>query len=400
MHLWLTLAGALSLLAWLYLLFFHGRFWRCSERLDAAAIPLPTRWPAVAAVVPARDEEETIEAVLESLLTQDYPGPLSVTLVDDRSSDRTAALAAAVGARHAGRATLSILPGTPLPPGWSGKLWALNQGIDQATRMNPDATFIFLSDADIAHDPAMLRLLVGKALADKRDLVSLMAQLNCATGWERLLIPAFIFFFQKLYPFPQANDDGSRTAAAAGGCVLIRREALERIGGIGAIRGALIDDCTLARAIKTRGGGLWLGLADGMRSLRVYRSLRPIWMMVARSAFTQLRYSALLLLGTLLGMILIYLVPPLLLLTLPLHGSAAAAALGGLAWALMAAAYLPTLRYHRLPPARMLVLALSLPVATLLYLAMTIDSARRHWWGSGSRWKGRDYGSGKQPAEG
>jgi hopene-associated glycosyltransferase HpnB len=400
MHLWLTLAGALSLCVWLYLLFLHGRFWRCSERLDQRVIPTPARWPAIAAVVPARDEEETIEAVLDSLLTQDYPGPLSVTLVDDRSSDRTAALAAAAGARHADRATLTILTGAPLPPGWAGKLWALKQGIEAATRANPDTAFVFLSDADIAHDPTTLRLLVGKALADKRDLVSLMARLNCTTGWERLLIPAFIFFFQKLYPFPRANDDASRTAAAAGGCVLLRREALERIGGIGAIRGALIDDCTLARAIKTSGGGLWLGLAEGTRSLRVYRSLRPIWMMVARSAFTQLRYSAPLLLGTVLGMILIYLVPPLLLLTLPLHGSATAAALGALAWVLMAVAYLPTLRYHRLPPLQMLALALSLPVAAFLYLAMTVDSARQHWWGRGSRWKGRDYGRGEQPAEG
>jgi hopene-associated glycosyltransferase HpnB len=355
----------------------------------------------VAAVVPARDEEETIETVLKSLLTQDYPGPLSVTLVDDRSSDRTAALAAEVGVRHAGRAKLTILTGAALPPGWAGKLWALKQGIDQAIRMNPDTAFIFLSDADIAHDSTTLRLLVGKALANKRDLVSLMARLNCTAGWERLLIPAFIFFFQKLYPFPRANDDGSRTAAAAGGCVLVRCEALERIGGLGAIRGALIDDCTLARAIKTTGGGgLWLGLAEGTHSLRVYRSLGPIWMMVVRSAFTQLRYSVLLLLGTLLGMLLIYLVPPLLLLTLPLHGSAAAAALGGLAWALVAVAYLPTLRYHRLPPVQMLALALSLPVAALLYLAMTVDSARQHWWGSGSRWKGRDYGRGEQPAGG
>jgi hopene-associated glycosyltransferase HpnB len=400
MHPWLTLAGALALFAWLYLLFLHGRFWRCSERLDPAAIRMPAHWPAVAAVVPARDEEETIEAVLESLLAQDYPGPLSITLVDDRSSDRTAALAAAVGARHAGRATLNILPGAPLPAGWAGKLWALKQGIDAATRLNPDTAFIFLSDADIAHDPATLRLLVGKALADNRDLVSLMARLNCTTGWERLLIPAFIFFFQKLYPFPRANDDASRTAAAAGGCVLVGRQALERIGGIAAIRGALIDDCALAGAIKASGSGLWLGLAEGTRSLRVYRALGQIWMMVARSAFTQLRYSALLLLGTLLGMVLIYLVPPLLLLTLPLHGNAAAATLGGLAWVLMAVAYLPTLRYHRQPPARRLVLALSLPLAALLYLAMTVDSARRHWWGRGSRWKGRDYGRGEQPAEG
>jgi hopene-associated glycosyltransferase HpnB len=197
-----------------------------------------------------------------------------------------------------------------------------------------------------------------------------------------------VFFFQKLYPFPRANDERARTAAAAGGCVLIRRDALERIGGIAAIRGALIDDCSLARAVKRAGGRLWLGLAEGTRSLRVYRGLAPIWMMVARSAFTQLRYSALLLAGTALGMILLYLAPPLLLLTSPFHNDGIAVGLAALAWLLMAAAYLPTARYYRQP----LALALTLPAAALLYLGMTLDSARRHWWGRGSRWKGRDYG--------
>jgi hopene-associated glycosyltransferase HpnB len=205
---------------------------------------------------------------------------------------------------------------------------------------------------------------------------------------ERLLVPAFVFFFQKLYPFPRANDGRSRTAAAAGGCVLIRRAALERIGGIAAIRGALIDDCSLARAVKRSGGRLWLGLAEGTRSLRVYRDLAPIWMMVARSAFTQLRYSPLLLAGTAFGMVLLYLAPPLILLTAPLHDDSMAAVLAAVAWLLMCVAYLPTVRYYRQPVA----LALTLPLAGLLYLGMTLDSARRHWWGRGSRWKGRDYG--------
>ena len=382
---WLALIAGLSATAWLYLLLGHGRFWLCSERLPAVPVTGPEDWPAVAAVVPARDEEETIAAVIESLLAQDYPGRLSVTLVDDRSTDATRARAEAAAR---GAAALTVMTGEPLPAGWSGKLWALHQGIARATRDQPEIGYVFLSDADIAHAPDTLRRLIAKAEGEGRDLVSLMARLNCETVWERLLIPAFVFFFQKLYPFPRANSARSTVAAAAGGCVLIRRSALERIGGIAAIRGALIDDCTLARAVKRGGGRLWLGLADGTRSLRVYRDLEPIWMMVARSAFTQLRYSALLLLGTVLGMTLLYLVPPLALLTAALHGDGPAALLAAGAWLVMTICYLPTVLYYRQRTAA----ALTLPLAALLYLGMTLDSARRHWWGRGSRWKGRDYG--------
>jgi hopene-associated glycosyltransferase HpnB len=387
MSVWFALLAALPALAWLYLLVGHGRFWLCRERLAAAAPDLP-EWPDVAAVVPARNEEETVATVLASLTAQDYPGRLSVVLVDDRSGDATRARAEAVPACGTGRAPLHILAGEALPPGWSGKLWAVHQGIARATQAGPPPEFLFLSDADIVHPPDGLRRLVGKAVTEKRDLVSLMAKLNCETFWERLLIPPFVFFFQKLYPFPRANSDGDRTAAAAGGCVLIRRSALERIGGIAAIRSALIDDCSLAKAVKRGGGRLWLGLADDTRSLRVYRDLTPIWMMVARSAFTQLRYSGLLLAGTVLGMALLYLLPPLLLLLAPVHADVRAAELGALAWLLTSAAYLPTLLYYGQP----IWWALTLPFAALLYLGMTLDSARRHWWGRGSRWKGREYG--------
>jgi hopene-associated glycosyltransferase HpnB len=340
---WLSIAAVLSLSAWLYLLLLHGRFWLCSERL-AYDTPALDRWPAVAAVVPARNEEDTIAAVLASLASQDYPGRLSVTLVDDRSDDATRARAETVVTSNPDRG-LTILTGEPLPAGWSGKLWAVHQGIGEAIRARDDVEFIFLSDADIVHAPDTLRRLIGKAVAEKRDLVSLMAKLHCGTVWERLLIPAFVFFFQKLYPFPRANAERSPTAAAAGGCVLIRRDALERIGGIAAIRGALIDDCSLARAVKRSGGRLWLGLAEDTRSLRVYHDLAPIWMMVTRSAFTQLRYSTLLLAGTVLGMALTYLVPPLVVLTAPLHGDPIAAIFSAIAWALMALAYLPTVKY-------------------------------------------------------
>jgi hopene-associated glycosyltransferase HpnB len=382
---WMSIAGAVSLSAWLYLIVGHGRFWMCRERLSPD-IPVLGRWPAVAAVVPARNEEETVAAALASLRDQDYPGRLSITLVDDRSADATRARAEAA-AGEAGRVGPTILAGKPLPAGWSGKLWALHQGIAQATTADPAIEFLFLSDADIVHSPGTLRRLVGKAVADKRDMVSLMAKLNCQTAWERLLIPAFVFFFQKLYPFPRANSRRARTAAAAGGCVLIRRSALDGIGGIAAVRGALIDDCALAAAVKRRGGRLWLGLGDDTRSLRVYRGLAPLWTTVTRCAFVQLRYSALLLAGTALGMIVVYVLPPALLLAAPIHGDLTAAGLAAGAWALMSVAYLPTLRYYRQPAW----LAAMLPVAALLYLGMTLDSARRHWWGSGSRWKGRDY---------
>jgi len=384
----LWVISLISLAAWIYLLIFHGGFWRCDQVFDPARIAPPPRWPAVAAIVPARNEEETVAEVVGSLLAQDYPGPLCVTVLDDRSTDSTAARAAAViGQLEAGdRAT--VLNGEPLPAGWAGKLWAQQQGIQQALARQPDTGFFFFGDADIVHRPDILRALVAKAETDRRDLVSLMARLNCRSLWEKLLIPAFIFFFQKLYPFARANDDGSTVAAAAGGCVLIRRQTLEKIGGPAALRDALIDDCTLARLVKRAGGRLWIGLTDTSRSLRVYDDLQPIWMMVARSAFTQLRYSAFLLAGTVLGMTLIYLLPPLLVIAYPLHGLPGVAAIGLVTLLLMAFAYRPTIAYFALPAAW----ALTLPAAALLYLAMTVDSARRHWFGRGSHWKGRDYG--------
>ena len=386
MLLWIL--ALLPLLAWVYLLAFHGGFWRCDEYFIPSRIPGPPQWPAVAAIVPARNEEETVAAVLRSLMAQDYPGPMQIILLDDRSTDATAAQAQSAIAAQPSADRVIVLTGEPLPAGWAGKLWAQQQGIAQAVHRQPDTSYFFLSDADIVHAPDTLRALVAKAETDHRDLVSLMARLNCRSPWEKLLIPAFIFFFQKLYPFARANDDASPMAAAAGGCVLIRRSMLERIGGLAALRGALIDDCTLAKLVKRAGGKLWLGLTDTSRSLRVYDDLQPIWMMVARSAFTQLRYSAWLMAGTVLGMTLIYLLPPLLLFAYPLHGQGWIAALAAVTLLLMAFAYRPTIAYFALPPGW----ALTLPAAAFLYMAMTLDSARRYWFGSGSHWKGRDYG--------
>lgn len=375
----------LSLAIWTYLLVFRGGFWRSDERLEAASAP-PGGWPGVTAVMPARNEEDVIFESLPSLLAQDYAGPLTVLLVDDHSSDATAARAqeAAAASDHPER--FRLLQAGALPEGWTGKLWALSEGIGQ---VDPASDYVWLCDADITHVPQALSALVSKAEAEGRDLVSLMVALRCEDFWERLLIPPFIYFFQKLYPFAWVKDPRRSTAAAAGGCILLRRTALERIGGLAAIRGALIDDCSLAAAVKRarrpEGSGIWLGLATRARSIRPYEGLGAIWNMVARSAYTQLHYSPLLLAGTLLGMVFTYLVPPALLLAWPLHGDAPAAAVAGLAWALMTCSLLPTLRLYRQPAW----IAPLLPVAAGLYSAMTFDSAWRHWRGVGGQWKGR-----------
>ena len=373
----LTALAVASLLAWLWLAAFRGGFWRCSRQLPADP-PAPAAWPEVVAVIPARDEAETIGRAVASLRDQDYPGRLSVVVVDDESRDGTAAAARTADPE------VEVVAGAPLPSGWVGKVWAQAQGLERVERAHPDTEWVLLTDADIAHDPTAVRRLVATGEASGLDLVSLMVRLRCASGWERLLIPAFVFFFQKLYPFPWVADPRRRTAAAAGGCMLVRRSALAAAGGLAVIADRLIDDCALAAALKPR-ARIWLGLATRSRSLRPYPRLADIWSMVARSAYTQLRHSPLLLAGTLAGMVLIYLVPPLAALTWPLHGNTAAAGLGAAAWLLMAAAFLPTLRLYRLAAWR----AATLPVAALLYTAMTFDSALAHWRGRGAAWKGR-----------
>jgi hopene-associated glycosyltransferase HpnB len=379
---WLSAIAALSLAAWIYLLLGRGFFWLTRERLPAD-LPSPSMWPAIAVLIPARDEAATIAAAIAGLCGQDYPGRVSITLVDDSSSDGTAAIARAAAPEK----NLEIVAAPPLQEGWTGKIWALHNGLAHLDRAAPDAAYVLLTDADIAHPPDLLRRLVALAERDRRDLVSLMVKLNCATLWERLLIPAFVYFFRKLYPFAAVNDERSRVAAAAGGCMLVRRGALNRIGGFTALRGALIDDCTLASALKTQGGRLWLGLADASLSLRVYDKLADIWAMVARSAYAQLRHSPLLLLGTVIGLAIIYLAPPLIALLYPMHGDSAAALLAGTAWLAMTISFVPMLAYYRLSWPW----ALTLPLAALLYIAMTIDSARRHAKGAGGAWKGRHY---------
>jgi hopene-associated glycosyltransferase HpnB len=388
------LAIALLCLAiWIYLIGFRGGFWRSAERLEQPPTA-SAAWPAVSAIVPARDEAEVIAESLASLLAQDYPGPLTVTLVDDHSADATAAIARQTAAASADPVRFRLLSAAALPPGWTGKLWALHQGCGQS---DAGAEYLWFSDADIRQPPGALRRLVAKAEAEGRDLVSLMVALRCESFWERLLIPPFVYFFQKLYPFAWVKDPGKATAAAAGGCVLLRRAALERIGGIPAIRDALIDDCALAGAVKAArtpgGSGIWLGLATEARSIRPYSGLGVIWDMVARSAYTQLRYSPLVLAGTLIGMVLTYLVPPLLALGYPWHQQAWPALIGGLTWLLMGLSLVPTLRLYGQSP----LLAPLLPLAAALYSAMTFDSALRHWRGQGGRWKGRVQDSSTGP---
>ncbi len=390
----LTGLAALSLAAWLYLVFLHGRFWRAEPRLalPAQAQDYPGGWPAVAAVVPARNEAPLIGRALGAVLAQDYPGALTLVVVDDHSEDGTAEAARKAAAAAGQGDRVSVVRAAPLPAGWAGKPWALAQGVERAEAIAPEARYLWFTDADIEHDPPVLRALVARAEAGRLDLVSLMALLNCESRWERLLMPAFVFFFRKLYPFAWVNDPKRGTAAAAGGCMLVRRGALEAAGGLGAIRGALIDDCALAGAIKPD-GPIWLGLATATRSIRRYSGLGGIWNMVARTAFAQLRHSPALLVATVIAMLVVYLGPPIAAIAGGLAGAAPAAVMGLASWLLMAGAYGPTLRLYRRPAWS----AALLPVAALLYTLMTVDSARSHWRGRGGRWKGRTHAPAASP---
>ncbi len=388
----LVLACA-TLLVWTWLMLGHGRFWQAGPVLrPVAARPDLARpdwaWPPVSVVVPARDEAEHVAACLGSLLAQDYPGRFRIVLVDDRSTDGTGEVARRLGARPD---RLVVLEGAARPPGWSGKLWAVAQGVAEARRLDGgEDGYVLLCDADITHAPSHLATLVDKAERCGLDQVSEMVALNCESPAEHALVPAFVFFFQLLYPFARVNDPGSRTAAAAGGTVLIRRTALARIGGIEALRGALIDDVTLAMRVKRSGGAIWLGHSMLARSIRPYPGAADVWRMVARTAYVQLRFSPLLLAGTVGGMVLVWIAP---LWTL-LAGHGAARAVGGAAWALSTASFLPTLRRFRLSPAW----ALLLPPIASFYTLATIGSAVDHHRGRGVVWKSRAYRDGGKDA--
>ena len=401
-----ALLTSACLVAWAWLVLARGQFWRTDQRLPPTPPPSAdnqlsvgstAQWPGFRVVVPARNEAQVLPRTLPTLLGQDYPGRFHITLVDDRSEDGTAEVARRVALDEDAVQRLTVVAGEPPPPGWTGKLWAVQQGLGAGQPAG--AEFVMLTDADIAHPPESLRALVQKAESARLDLVSLMARLRVETVWDRLLIPAFVFFFAKLYPFRWANDPRESAAAAAGGCMLVRGEALARSGGLEPIADRLIDDCALAELIKRRGrpegGRIWLGLSQDVRSLRIYGGLRPIWSTVARTAFAQLNYSAMLLVGTVLGMVSLYLVPVLGALgglvavaTGPSVLGIWLASAGVATWALMAASYIPMLRWHSTSP----LFAPLLPLTAILYTMMTVNSALRFWRGEGGRWKGRTYG--------
>ncbi|MGC9535775.1 glycosyltransferase [Streptomyces sp. UG1] len=375
-----TAAGSLA--AWLWLLLCQGFFWRTDVRLPPRT--RPDEWPSVCIVVPARDEAAVLPRSLPSLLAQDYPGRAEIFLVDDGSADGTGELARELAHEHGGLPLTVDSPGDP-PAGWTGKLWAVRHGIGLARARDPE--YLLLTDADIAHAPDSLRELVAAARTGGFDAVSLMARLRVESRWERLVVPAFVYFFAQLYPFRWIGRKGARTAAAAGGCVLLRTDAAERARVPDAIRQAVIDDVALARAVKRGGGHIWLGLAERVDSVRPYPKLRDLWRMVSRSAYAQLRHSPLLLAGTVAGLALVYLVPPAALIAGLVGGDTATAVVGGLAWLVMTGTYVPMLRYYRQP----LWLAPLLPFTAFLYLLMTVDSAVQHHRGRGAAWKGRTY---------
>lgn len=370
----LTVIAALALAAWAYLFAAHAEFWRIEEPVSPS-VAQASGLVGVAVVIPARNEADVIGAAITSLLGQDFPGALHIFVVDDASSDGTAAAARAAAPAD----KLTVISGTALPAGWTGKMWAVAQGVERARAFNPDS--YLLTDADIAHGTDTLSRLMRISQEGRYDLASYMVRLQSATAAEKLLIPAFVYFFLLLYPPRWVRERRSRTAGAAGGCMLVRREALERAGGIEAIRSAIIDDCALAAAIKRSGGRVWLGLTQSSRSLRPYGSFGEIDRMIARTAFDQLHHSVLLLIVCLAGLLLAFVAPVALLFT----GRALPTVLAAAAWVLMSLTYLPMVRFYRLNPLR----ALTLPLAAVFYMGATLHSAVNYWRGRGGQWKGR-----------
>jgi len=377
-HAMIALAG-ISLVIWVLLKFFRGGFWRADQYLCQSGSL--REWPTVVVIIPARNEEQTIGDAVKSLAKQDYPGFIHIVVVDDESSDSTLSL---VG----NWPNLHVVQGVALPKGWTGKLWAVQQGLNYVKAHLPSATFILMTDADIKHGRKNIRELVFKAETESLHLVSLMVMLRTKSFWEKLLIPAFVFFFQKLYPFSWVNDPKKKTAAAAGGCILIRRQTLVPADSLKTVRDHLIDDCAIGKEIKAH-GPIWLGITKETHSLRACQSLQDVWNMVTRTAFRQLGYSSIALIVTVVGMVLTYLVPPITLFYGLISNHYAVAFIGGLAWVIMSLAYMPTLKYYGEKSWRVF----WLPVTATLYTLMTLSSAIRYWQGHGSVWKGRMYKS-------
>ena len=372
-----TLIALIPLAIWVYLFFARGNFWQLEE--DNAAPKALDRWPRVVAIVPARNEAETIARSVSTLARQDYPGEISVIVVDDHSDDGTAALALKAAEESGAGGRVSIHFAAELPPGWTGKVWAMNEGVRAAA--DKAAAFFWFTDADIEHAPDTLRRLVSRAEKDSLDLASLMVLLQAKTFPERLLIPPFLYFFLMLYPPRWTADPDARTAGAAGGCILFRRAALDRIGGMAAIRNEVIDDCSLARAVKKSGGKLWMGLTRASVSLRSYCTFSEIRDLIARTAFTQLRYSFFLLMGTLIALFVTYVLP----LFSFFSGEDPGWFLAATAMCLMAVSFGVTVRFYNLR----FLWALTLPIAAIFYAYATCVSAVRFWFGRGAQWKGR-----------
>jgi hopene-associated glycosyltransferase HpnB len=371
--------GGLALAIWAYLLAAHGGFWLTRQN-DKTTVPAPAAWPAVAVVVPARNEADVIARSVGSLLAQDYPGPFTVILVDDESADGTAEAARTQAEALGAAGRLEVLRGAPLPAGWTGKLWALSQGVERARAQELAPKHLLLTDADIAHSPDNLRQLVARAEAGGFKLTSLMAELHCETLPEKLLIPAFVLFFQMLYPFAFVNDPRKKMAAAAGGCVLADARALAAAGGLAQIRSAIIDDCALGRLMK-RQGPIWLGMTHRAKSIRPYLTLADTGKMIYRSAYAQLSYSVWILAATLAGLAIMFLVPP----ALALFAQGTARWLGLAAWTAMFAIFQPMMHFYRRSP----LWGLAVPLIGTLYAAFTLQSAVEFWRGRGGMWKGR-----------
>jgi hopene-associated glycosyltransferase HpnB len=372
--------AALSLLIWLGLFFFNGHFWQIwISDADREAVPPPQSWPSVVAVVPARNESETIAQTISALAAQEYPGKFSIIVVDDHSEDGTGDIAHRAAVGPGARGTVQVLSAPTLAAGWTGKLWALQSGVEFVHADQPE--FFWFTDADIVHGPDTLHRLVSRAERDQLGLTSLMVLLQAQTFAEKLIIPPFLYFFLMLYPPRWIANSKVRTAGAAGGCMLLRISALAKIGGLAAIRSEVIDDCALARAVKRTGGRIWMGLTRKSVSLRRYSHISELQNMIARTAFTQLNYSALRLVGTLIGLLLTFVAP----VALAIYSASTVWLPALLAWCLMSASFLPTVVFYRLSP----LWSPFLPVAALFYSYATFLSAVRYWLGRGGQWKGR-----------
>ncbi len=394
-----VIAGSISLLVWIYFWLDRGKFWKTDQQLVSRPQSDLTQdiWPSVCVIIAARNEAKMLPQTLPTILCQDYRGPFHVFLVDDDSDDNTSAVALSIAKEFGIKERLTVITAEPLTAGWTGKLWALAQGVEASNCTN--SHFLLFTDADIAYQPDDLQRLVSKAQEDHLDMVSLMVRLQANTFWERFLIPAFVYFFAMIYPFRWVNNPQNKVAAAAGGCILLRKASLSNAGGLLSIATELIDDCALARLIKNRNGAegdkIWLGLTQSVRSLRPYNCLADIWRMVCRTAFVQLNYSLLFLLGTVLAMLLVFVSPALSALwgicQVVRHPDGALwwfiALNGGACWLMMGRTYAPTLQWYGISP----LYAPFLPIIACFYTLMTLDSARRFWQGRGGKWKDRSY---------